>query len=121
MGRPQCQNPLLTTTGGCGMWAQMIKTRVKDGSEEGLERLFRQLHEAESADSGLVRTLVLRDQQDPNALSMLVVFESEEKARARESDPRRNDALGPARATMAEIFDAPPAFIDFVVVAEYTP
>lgn len=103
------------------MWAQMITTRVKEGSEEGLQRLFQQLHDAEQADSGLVRTLVMRGQQDPNSLSMLVVFESEEKARGRESDPRRNEGLAGARATMAEIFDGPPSFTDYVVVAEYTP
>lgn len=107
--------------GECSMWAQLIKTRMKEGSEEGLERLFQQLREAEQADSGLIRTLVMREQDDPNAVSMLVVFESEEKARARESDTRRNESLGAARATMAEIFDSPPSFTDFVVVAEHTP
>ena len=103
------------------MWAQLIKTRVKDGSEEGLKRLFQQLRDAEQADSGLVRTLVMREEQDPNSLSMLVVFESEEKARARESDPRRADGLTAAQATMAEILAGPPSFTDFVVVEEYTP
>lgn len=102
------------------MWAQMIRTRVKEGSEEGLQRLFQQLRDSEQADSGLVRTLVMREQQDPKSLSMLVVFESEEKARARESDPRRDDGLAAARATMAEIFEGAPSFTDFVVVEEYT-
>lgn len=102
------------------MWAQLIRTRVKDGSEEGLQQLFQQLRDAEQADSGLVRTLVLREQDDPNALSLLVVFESEEKARARENDPRRADGLAAARATMAEVFAGPPSFTDFVV-EEYTP
>jgi len=103
------------------MWAQLIRTRVKEGSEEGLQRLFQQLRDAEQADSGPVRTLVMREQQDPNTVSMLVVFESEEKARKRESDPRRDKALAAARTTMAEIFDGAPTFTDLVVVAEYTP
>ena len=103
------------------MWAQMIRTRVKEGSEDGLQQLFQQLRDAEQSDSGLVRTLVMREQQDPNSLSMLVVFESEQKARARENDPRRADALAAARATMAQIFDGPPTFTDFVMVEEYTP
>lgn len=103
------------------MWAQLIRTRVKADSEEGLQRLFMQLREAEPADSGLVRTLVMREQQDPHNVSMLVVFESEEKARARENHPGRDEALAPARATMAEIFEGPPSFTDLVVVAEYTP
>ena len=58
---------------------------------------------------------------DQNTVSMLVVFESEEKARARESDPRRDKALAAARTTVAEIFDGAPTFTDLVVVAEYTP
>ena len=102
------------------MWAQLIRTRVKDGSEDGLRQLFQQLREAEPADSGLLRTVVMREKDDPNALSMLVVFESEEKARARESDPRRAEGLAAAQAIMAAIFDAPPSFTDFVVVEEYT-
>ena len=103
------------------MWAQLISTKVKEGSEEGLERLFQQLRDAEPTDSGMVRTLVMRDQQDPSSLSMLVVFESEEKARARENAPGRDEALAAARTTMGEIFEGPPSFTDFVVVAEYTP
>lgn len=103
------------------MWAQMIKTRVKDGSADGLRQLFQQLRDTEQPGSGLLRTLVLRDRHDPNALSMLVLFESEEKARARESDPRRADGLAGARATMAAIFDGPPTFSEFDVVEEYTP
>ena len=102
------------------MWAQLIRTRVKDGSEEALERLFQQLRAAEQADSGLVRTLVMREQSDPNAVAMLVVFESEEQARARENDPRRAEGLAAVRATMAEVLDGPPSFTDFVV-KEYTP
>jgi quinol monooxygenase YgiN len=103
------------------MWAQMITTRVKEGSEAQLEKLFQQLRDAEQPDSGLVRTLVLRDQDDPSSLSMLVVFDSEASARARESDPRRADGLAAARATMAEVFDGAPSFKDMIVIEEFTP
>lgn len=103
------------------MWAQLIRTRLKAGGEAGLPRLIQQLSDAEQAESGLLRSSVMRDQRDPSALYMLVVFESEEKARARENDPRRADGLAAARATMAEIFDGPPSFTDMNVVAEFTP
>ncbi len=54
----------------------------------------------------------MQDQNDPSRVFMLVVFESEEKARARENDPRRQEGLQAARATMAEIFDGAPEFVD---------
>lgn len=52
---------------------------------------------------------------------MLVVFESEEKARAREADPRREEGLAGARAMMAEVFDGRPEFVDLTVVKDFTP
>lgn len=103
------------------MWAQLIRTRTKDGSEADLQKLTQQLRDAEQKDSGLLRTLVMREQQDPSSLLMLVVFESEEHARDRENDPRRADALAAAGATMADVFDGAPSFTDLVVVEEYTP
>ena len=97
------------------MWAQLITTRLKPGREGDLQGLVDQLREAEQEDSGLIRSLAMRDQNDPSRAYMLVVFESEEKARARESDPRRQEALQAARATMAEIFDGVPEFADLIV------
>ena len=47
---------------------------LKPGSEDGLRQLIQQLRDAEQADSGLVRTLVIREEHEPNSLSMLVVF-----------------------------------------------
>jgi hypothetical protein len=49
---------------------------------------------------------------------MMIVCESEEKARERERDPRREPSLAEARATMAEIFEGPVEFIDLNVIAE---
>ncbi len=51
----------------------------------------------------------MHDQKDPSQVYTLVVFESEEKARAREQDPRRQEALHAARAMMADIFRRPAA------------
>ena len=48
----------------------------------------------------------------------MVVFDSEEKARAREGDPRRQEGLQAARETMADIFVGPPEFVDLTVVVE---
>jgi hypothetical protein len=63
------------------MWAQMITTRIKDGSEAQLAKLFQQLRDAEQPGSGLLRTLALRDQNDPSSPSR--------RARCRESDDGR--------------------------------
>jgi hypothetical protein len=100
------------------MWAQLITTRLKPGKEHELPKLFEQLRAAEQPGSGLVRSMAMHDQSDPSRVYMLVVFESEEKARARESDPRRQEGLQVARATMAEIFDGAPEFVDLTVEDE---
>ena len=103
------------------MWAQLITTRLKPGKEEELPRLVEQLRAVEQSDSGLLRSTAMRDQNDPNRVYMMVVFESQEKARARENDPRRQEGLQTARATMAEIFDGAPEFVDLAVVDEWSP
>lgn len=47
--------------------------------------VFDQLQAIEQADSGLLRTMVMRSPAEPTLVYVLVVFESQEKARARES------------------------------------
>ena len=49
--------------------------------------MFEQLRGVEEPGSGLLRSMAMRDQNDPNRVYMLIVFESEEKAREREQDP----------------------------------
>ena len=100
------------------MWAQLITMRLKPGNDTA--ELDNQLRAAEQPGSGLVRTLVMHDQKDPSQVYTLVVFESEDKARAREQDPRRQERLHAARAMMAGIFDRPPEFTDLRVAEEWT-
>ena len=82
---------------------------------------FEQLRAVEQPGSGLVRSLAMRDQNDPSRVYTLVLFESEEGGGARERDERRQGALAAARATMAEIFDGPPEFVDLTVVNDFEP
>ncbi len=89
------------------MWAQLISTRLKPGKDQELPGLLDQMKATEQPGSGLLRSMSFRGQQDPSRFFTLVVFESEEKAQAREQDPRRGEALAAARATMAEVFDGP--------------
>ena len=103
------------------MWAQLITMRIKPGKEGDLPTLLAQLRAIEQPDSGLIRSTTFRDQADPLRISTLVVFESEQKARARESDPRRQEGLVGVRATIAEMVDGAPEFVDFEVVEETSP
>jgi quinol monooxygenase YgiN len=96
------------------MWAQLIKMRTKPGKDT--VELNKQLQAVEQPDSGLVRTILMRDQKDPDQLYTLVVFESEEKARAREQDPRRQEGLQTVRAMMDDILASPPEFVDLAVI-----
>ena len=100
------------------MWAQLIRMRLKPDKDTAA--VNEQLRASEQPGSGLVRTLMMRDQKDPSQVYALVVFESEEKARAREQDPRRQEGLTAARAMMADIFDGPPEFTDLTVAEEWT-
>ena len=103
------------------MWAQLITARLKPGKEGDLPRMVEQLRAVEQPGSGLLRSTTMQDQSDPSRAYMLVVFESEEAARARENDPRRQEGMQAARATMAEIFDGAPEFVDLTVVDEVSP
>ena len=100
------------------MWAQLITARVKEGKEGALPQLIEQLRATEQPGSGLLRSTAMQDQKDPSRIYILAVFESEEKARARESDPRRNEGLAGVRTTMAEMLDGAPEFVDLTVVDE---
>jgi quinol monooxygenase YgiN len=103
------------------MWAQLIAMRLKPDTDVNLTGLFEQLRTIEQPGSGLLRSTAMRDQNDPNRAYMLVVFESEAKARERETDPRREAGLQAVRATMAEILDGAPEFVDLAVVDEWSP
>jgi hypothetical protein len=103
------------------MWAQMITTRLKAGREGDLPMLVAQLRAAEQPGSGLVHSTATRDTEDPSRVIMFVVFESEERAREREHDPRRHEGLQAARTTMGEIFEGAPEFTDLTVVDDWSP
>ena len=100
------------------MWAQLITMRVKAGKEADLPRVYEGLRAAERPGSGLLRTTAARDQNDPSRIYHFVLFESEERARAREQDPVRQKDLEGVRALMAEIFEGAPEFVDLEVIED---
>ena len=103
------------------MWAQLSSVRVTDGGAEVVGRAMEHLRTFEQPDSGLLRTIVMQDQKDPLHLFVLVVFESEEKARAREADPRRQEGVQALRDSLAGVLDAAPEYTDLDVLAELVP
>lgn len=103
------------------MWAQLIVQRLKPGGENRLQAVLDTLHAIEQPDSGLLRSIAMRDHKDPARVYMLVLFESEQAARRREQDPRRAEGLVEARAMMAEIFDGMPEFVDLTVLEDVIP
>jgi heme-degrading monooxygenase HmoA len=103
------------------MWAQLNSVRVNEGEIDAVSKAMEQLGSFEQPDSGLLRTLVMQDQKDPARLFVLVVFESEEKARARENDPRRQEGVQALRTSLAEVLQGAPEFTDLNVIAELVP
>ena len=103
--------------GGSAMWAQLMRWRLKPGKDTA--GLREQLQAVEQPDSGLLRTMIMQDQKDPDQFYTVVVFESEEQARARERDPRRQEGLQALRAMLADRLAGPPEFTDLTVVEEW--
>lgn len=102
------------------MWIQIIKMRLKPGKDAELTAFMDQLKAIEQPNSGLVRSTTTRDQNDPSTVYSIVTFESQEKARARERDERRQESLQSLRQMMTQIFEGPPEFIDLEVIAEHS-
>jgi len=101
------------------VWAQLIHVRLKPGSDVlGLAEV---LKSAEQPDSGLLREFFLHDQADADSVYVLAVFESEEKAREREADPRRAGSQQAIQEWMAQALATPPEFTNLVVAAEWVP
>ncbi len=100
------------------MWAQLMRWQLKPGKDTA--GLREQLQAVEQPGSGLLRTMIMQDQKNPDQFWTRVVFESEEKARARERDPRRQEGLEALRAMLGDILAGPPEFIDLAVVEEWT-
>lgn len=92
--------------------------QIKPGKD--LDAIAKELQALERPGSGLVRTTLMRDKKDPSQAYILVVFESEEKARAREQDPRRAESLQRVRAMMDDAYAGQPEFTDLIVDQEWT-
>jgi quinol monooxygenase YgiN len=101
------------------MWMQIITGRLKTGEEAAFVAVMDKLAEIEQPGSGLIREVVTRSQKDPDVVYVIATFESEEAARAREADPRRQQGLIEIRKGLMQALDGPPEFIDLEVLAEH--
>jgi quinol monooxygenase YgiN len=101
------------------MWIQIITGRLKSGREAAFVGLIDKLAAIEQPDSGLVREVVTRSQKDPAVVYVIATFDSEDAARAREADPRRQEGLAEVRKGLMDALDGPPEFIDLDVLAEH--
>ncbi len=101
------------------MWVQLIKAKVKPGTD--LSALTDVLQAAEQPESGLLREIFMHDQKDPTSVYVLAIFENEEKAREREQDPRRTEGQQAIQAFLANALAAPPEFIDLSVTTDWVP
>lgn len=98
----------------------MITARLKPGKGDDLANVIAHLKAAEQPGSGLVHSTATLDAKDPSRVIMFVVFESEEKARERENDIRRQEELGAARSIMTNIYEGVPEFTDLTVVDDWS-
>ncbi|MDQ6673787.1 MAG: antibiotic biosynthesis monooxygenase [Chloroflexota bacterium] len=99
------------------MWAQLVKARIKPGSEDQLRQTYEELARRGPQGSGWIRSFSLRNQNDPHEMYSLVIFESEAKAREYERSPQQAELVGRLR----EFMEGPPDYVDFDVLAEYSP
>ena len=86
------------------------------GQRSDLAKVIAHLKAAEQVGSGLVHSTATLDVEDPSRVIMFVVFESEEKARERENDTRRQEGLEAARLIMTDIYEGVPEFTDLTVL-----
>lgn len=103
------------------MWAQLGSVQVPEGKADAVVKAMEGLRAFEQPDSGLTRTIVMQDQKDSTHVLVLVVFESEEKARAREADPRRQEGVLALRASLGEVLLGAPEYTDLNVLADLVP
>lgn len=68
------------------MWAQIVKVRLKAGVERERDEIREEMKSRISRRPGLVRSVWMQNQADPQEYYTLIIFESEEQARAGESE-----------------------------------
>lgn len=92
------------------MWSQLVKLRVKPGSEGQMEG-FEERWEREvgrGTDSGWVQTQIFKNPSNSNEWYLLATFESEEKARQSENNPKHQEVVG----DIMDLMESEPEYTD---------
>ncbi len=100
------------------MWAQLVKARLRPGVEDQLMSVNQRWEDevGRGTDSGWLRTLSFRGADDPGQLYMIVFFESEEKARANERNPKHQEIAG----QLSQFAEGQLQFVDLTPIREST-
>lgn len=96
---------------------QLISIQVKTGHD--IDAVVAAIKAGELPDSGLTSETFLRDQKDPSRFYIVPLFRSEEEARAREADPRRDEATASIQTLLRDILAGPPEFTDLDVLEHW--
>lgn len=99
------------------MWAQFIKARIKPGREDEARRIAQEF-EAQSRTEGIgpLRVSIFHNQRDPQEHYTVAFFESEEQARAAESNPRHAELI----RRYWEVYEGPPEYADLGLFLEWS-
>lgn len=99
------------------MWAQFIKARIKPGKDDEARRIAREFEEQSRGEGmGPTRVFVFRNQSDPDEHFTIAFFESEEKAREAEANPRHAELI----RRYWEVYEAPPEYADLNPLFEWS-
>jgi heme-degrading monooxygenase HmoA len=98
------------------MWAQIVKARVKPGSEQDMQRLRDEMRaRAGQRTPGFIRGLWMQNQKDPQEYYTVIVFESEERARESERSLEQDELF----QRMRSLQDGTPEYVDLNVIEEF--
>jgi antibiotic biosynthesis monooxygenase (ABM) superfamily enzyme len=94
------------------MWAQIIKTRMKPGVERDMAEIRDEMMDRVGQRPGLIRSLWMQNQNDPQEYYTVIVFETEEQARAGERELEQD----PLFQRIRSLGEGTPEYIDLNVI-----
>ena len=96
------------------MWAQIVKARVTPDGKKQMRQLVDETDGPQNEREGWLRTIVMEDQDNPELVYTLVLFENEDIARRGEQSP---DVEALTRR-LQQIMQGTPEFINLNVLTE---